>query len=213
MDKRLIAGILIFGSLWGFSEVIIGSTLSNLGLPSGAMMTGFFAIFFLLISRLTFRQPGMQLGMGLIAATLRMFNPLMGCHICSAIAIMAEAMVFEIIWYYLSFDFEKHKNLTVQISLGIFTVYSLYVSGYIITQILTPVVDGTGFYFGNLMAILPKILSNGLLPAFIGGAITPAIIMLSKIDLTIKDRIYYPTTLITSTFCWITVVGSWLMVG
>jgi len=211
--KRLVAGILIFGSLWGFSEVIIGSTLSDLGMPSGALMTGFFALFFLVLSRLTFRQPGMQIGMGLVAGTLRMFNPLMGCHLCSAIAIMAEAMIFEIIWRYLSFDFEKHRNLTAHVSFGIFAVYFLYVSGYIITQILTPIVDGTGFYLQNLIAILPKIFSRGLLPAFIGGALTPAIVRLSKIDLTIKDRIYYPTTLGTSAFCWIVVIGSWLSVG
>ena len=35
MDKRLIAGVLVFGSLWGFSEVIIGTGLQNANLPYG----------------------------------------------------------------------------------------------------------------------------------------------------------------------------------
>jgi len=211
--KRLIAGILIFGSLWGFSEVIIGSVLGDLGLPSGALMTGVFAIFFLSMSRLIFRQPGMQIGMGLVAGSLRMFNPLMGCHLCSAIAIISEAMIFEILWRYLSFDFEKNRNLTIQVSFGIFTVYTIYVTGYIITQILTPVIDGNGFYLQNLIATIPKILSSGLLAAFLGGIITPVVLRTSRIDLTIKDKIYYPTTLGISAICWITVVGSWLIVG
>ena len=214
MDKkRLIAGILIFGSLWGFSEVIIGSSLSDSGLPSGALMTGFFAFFILLISRLTFKQPGMQLGMGLVAGSLRMFNPLMGCHLCSAIAIMAEAMIFEIIWRNLSFDTNKYRNLTMQVSLGIFTVYCLYVGGYIITQILTPVVDSGVFYIENLAATLPKILAGGLFPAFIGAIIAPIAIRIKNLDITIKDKIYYPTSLGISALCWIAVVGSWLIVG
>ena len=211
--KRLIAGILIFGSLWGFSEVIIGSSLSDIGLPSGALMTGFFAIFFLVMSRLAFRQPGMQLGMGLVAGTLRMFNPFMGCHLCSAIAIMAEAMIFEIIWRNLSFDFNKYRNLTMQASLGIFTVYCLYVGGYIITQILTPIVDSGVFYIENIVATLPKILASGILPALIGGVIMPISIQINNLDLTLKDKIYYPTTLGISAVCWIAVVGSWMIVG
>ena len=98
MNKRLIAGILVFGSLWGFSEVIIGTGLQNAGLPYGAIMTGGFALSFLVLSRMIFRQPGMQIGMGLVAGGLRVFNPFIGCHLCSAIAIMAEAAIFEVIW-------------------------------------------------------------------------------------------------------------------
>ena len=94
MNKRLIVGIILFGSLWGFSEVIIGSTIADAGVPSGGIMTGFFAIPFLVFSRLMYRKPGMQLGMGLVAGSLRIFNPFIGCHVCSAIAIMAEGALF-----------------------------------------------------------------------------------------------------------------------
>ena len=44
---KILVGILLFGSLWGFSEVIIGSAISDIGLPTGAIMTGVFALFFL----------------------------------------------------------------------------------------------------------------------------------------------------------------------
>ena len=207
MDKRLIAGILVFGSLWGFSEVIIGTGLKNSGLPYGGIMTGIFALSFLVLSRMIFRKSGMQLGMGLVAGSLRVFNPFVGCHLCSAIAIMAEAAIFEIIWYKMESDFSDLKTITMQSSIGITTAYLVYVGGYITTQILTPIVGGVGFYLENLIVFIPKILASGLLPAILGAAVLPAILQLKKLDLTIKDRLYYPTTLGISVLCWIAVIG------
>jgi hypothetical protein len=207
MDKRLIAGILVFGSLWGFSEVIIGTGLQNAGLPYGAIMTGVFAFSFLVLSRMIFRQPGMQLGMGLVAGSLRIINPFVGCHLCSAIAIMAEAAIFEVIWYRMSSDFSDLKTITMQSSIGIASAYLIYVGGYITTQILTPIVGGVGFYLENLIVFMPRILASGLLPGLIGAAVLPAILQVKKLDLTIKDRLYYPTTLGLSLLCWVTVIG------
>jgi hypothetical protein len=207
MNKRLIAGILVFGSLWGFSEVIIGTGLQNAGLPYGAIMTGGFALSFLVLSRMIFRQQGMQLGMGLVAGGLRVFNPFVGCHLCSAIAIMAEAAIFEVIWYKMSSDFSDLKTITMQSSIGIATAYLVYVGGYITTQILTPIVGGVGFYLENLTVFMPRILASGLLPALLGATLLPVILQVKKLDLTIKDRLYYPTTLGLSLVCWVAVIG------
>jgi hypothetical protein len=213
MNKmKLFAGIFLFGSLWGFSECIIGSTLSNIGLPSGAIMTGFFALTYLVISRIFYKQAGMQLGMGIIAGTLRLFNPFTGCHLCSALAIIAEGAIFEIIWYKISFDFKELNTVTMQVSMGILTSYIVYIGGYIVTQILTPIISGPGFYFENLIALMPNILSSGLLPAIIGGAILPGILLAKKVDLTLKDRLYYPITIGISIFCWFIVIGSWFFI-
>ena len=108
MDKKkLLVGVMLFGSIWGFIEVILGSLIADAGYPSGGLMTGFFAIPLLVLSRMIFKQPGMQLGMGLVAGTLRIFNPFVGCQICSAIAIMAEGALFEIIFYAISNDFRE----------------------------------------------------------------------------------------------------------
>jgi hypothetical protein len=211
-DKmKLLAGIVVFGSLWGFSEVIIGSSLNEAGLPSGMIMTGIFALTFLVISRMYYRQPGMQIGMGLVAGALRMFNPFVGCQICSAIAIMSEGLIFELIWHRLSFDFRGLKTLTVQSSLGILTAYLVFVGGYIVTQVLTPIVGGTGFFIENLIAFMPRILASGLIPALMGAAVLPVILQVKKLDLKIKDAIYYPTAIGISLFCWVFVIGIWFM--
>lgn len=208
---KLIAGILVFGSLWGFSEVIIGSSLQDIGLPTGAIMTGVFAITFLVLSRMIYRQPGMQFGIGVVAGGLRLFNPFVGCHLCSAIAIMAEGAIFEIIWYRISYDFSELKTVIIQGSMGIISAYFIYIGGYIVTQILTPVAAGASFYAENLIVFLPRILSSGLIAAVIGGAVLPITLLAKKIDITVKDRLYYPTTIGLSVLCWFIVIGNWFL--
>jgi hypothetical protein len=212
-NMKLLVGILVFGSLWGFSEVIIGSSLSDAGLPSGAIMTGVFAMMFLAMSRMIYRQPGMQLGIGLVAGGLRLFNPFVGCHLCSALAIMAEGALFEIIWYKMSFDHEGMKTLKFQSSIGIISAYVLFVGGYIVTQILTPIVAGATFYLENLVVFMPQILASGLLPAVIGGIIIPVTMFVKKTNISMKDPLYYPTAIGISAICWLIVIGNWFLVG
>ena len=214
MNKlKLFAGILIFGSLWGFSEVFVGSRLSETGLLSGAIMTGVFALMFLVMSRMLYRQPGMQLGMGLVAGGLKLFNPFIACNICSAFAIMASGAIFELIWYKISFDSIELKTRTMQISMGIITAYCVYIGGYVVTQILTPIIAGPGFYVENLIVLMPNILAGGLLAALVGGVVLPMTLLTRKVDITIKDRFYYPTTIGVSALCWFIVIGSWLLIG
>ena len=212
-NMKLFAGILVFGSIWGFSEIIIGSMLKDAGLPYGAIMTGFFVLTFLVLSRMFYKQPGMQLGMGVVAGALRLFNPFAGCHLCSAIAIMAEGAIFELIWYSFSIDFDKLRSITNQVSMGVVTAYLVYIGGYIITQILTPIVSGVGFYAQNLVVFLPRILASGLLTALIGAIVIPVVLQISKLDFKIKDSLYYPTTFGVSAFCWIVVLSVWFMWG
>ena len=204
---KLITGTILFGSLWGFSETILGTYLHNTGLPAGSIMTGVFAVGFMVISRTLYKQRGMQLGMGLVAGSLRLFNPCGTCFICSAIAIMAEGAIFEIIWYKLSPDLTELKKTTMSLSMGVITSYGCFVGGYIVTQILTPLSQSAGFHIENLIVFIPQILARGLLAALIGGIILPATLLVKKIDINIvKDRVYYPLTATVSAACWIIVI-------
>ena len=212
MDKkRFFVGLIVFGSMWGFSECIVGSRIADTGLPSGAIMTGLFAMVFLVMSRMIFQQRGMQIGMGLVAGGLRLFNPFGGCHLCSALAIMAEGFIFELIMYYAgSIDLAKFRSLTYSASLGIFSAYCIYVGGYIVTQILTPLSFGS-FYLVNFVSALPQMLAGGVIPALMGGVVVPILVLLPKMDISIRDKLYYPTAIGVSTFCWVFVVGNWFL--
>ena len=211
-NMKFIAGIIVFGSLWGFAECIIGSVLRDINLPAGAIMTGVFAIGLMTLSRTTFRRPGMQTGIGLVAGALRLFNPFGGCFICSAIAIMTEGLLFDLVWTGLSLDFKKPQTLTMQTSLGITSAYLVYVGGYIITQILTPMFSSAGFYLENLLIFIPQIFASGLLAALIGAVAVPTIFNLKKLDITIKDRVYYPITMGISAICWIIVIINTILI-
>jgi len=209
MDKmKLFAGVLVFGSIWGFSECIIGSVLRDINLPAGAIMTGLFAIGIMAMSRMLYKQRGMQFGMGIVAGTLRLFNPFGGCYICSAIAIMAEGLLFEIIWHRISLDLHELKPLRMGSSMGILSAYVIYIGGYIVTQVLTPLISSAGFYIENLIVFIPQILSSGLLAAIIGGVAVPAVLILKKLDINIRERLYYPATIGITAVCWFIVIAN-----
>jgi len=213
MEKmKLFAGIIVFGSLWGFSECIIGSSLRDANLPAGALMTGVFAMGLMTMSRMLFRQRGMQLGMGLVAGALRLLNPFGGCFICSAIAIMAEGLIFEILWYKISLDLNELRLPKLSVSMGITSAYLIYVGGYIVTQILTPVFSSAGFYLENLLVFIPQILATGLLAAIIGGITVPAVLATKKLDIAIRDRLYYPATIGISLVCWFVVIANTIII-
>ena len=212
---KLFAGIIVLGSLWGFAECIIGPAMGDAGLPSGAIMTSVFAIGLMMMSRMLFKRRGMQLGMGLVAGALRMFNPFGGCVICSAIAIAAEGILFELIWYGLTLDFKDLRTHTMKISMGIVSAYPCYVGGYIITQILTPMVSSSGFYLENLIVFIPQILSRGLIAALVGGVTVPLIFTLKNMDIShVKNKIYYPTTISISILCWgVVIINALFLMG
>lgn len=208
---RLLAGILVFGSLWGFSECIVGSSLHDVGLPAGAVMTGVFAVGLMTLSRMIYRRRGMQLGMGVVAGMLRLFNPFGGCFICSAVAIIAEGFIFEILWYRMSLDLKEIYRVHIQSSMGIVSSYCLYVSGFIVTQIVTPLVSSAGFYLENLLVFIPQILANGLLAAVLGGITLPAVLATRKFNLSVREPLYYPATLGISALCWFIVIANTLI--
>jgi hypothetical protein len=205
---RLITGVIALGSLWGFSECIIGAWLRDANLPAGAILTAIVAIGLMTFSKTIFPHRGVPLTMGLIAGTLRYINPVpIGtCIICSAIAIMGEGLLFELLWTPLSTNLKEIKPIYLQSCLGIISGYIIYVGGYLVTQILTPLLSTAGFDASNLFAFIPQILASGLLPAVIGAFTIPAVLALKRLHLTLKDSQYYPLTAATAATSWLLVI-------
>jgi hypothetical protein len=205
---KILTGTLLLGSLWGFAEIVIGDWLRVYDLPAGAILTGVFALGLMLLSRITFKTRGMQLGMGLVAGFLRLFNPITASHICSAIAIMAEGLIFEMLYPLLTPADNEDFPLALQVSSGVVLSYGVYVTGYIVSQILTAALSTAGFHLANLFPYLPVIFSSGLLAAVIGGAVAPLVIRLRNADVRkISNTVYYPVSLIVSALCWVAVLA------
>ena len=176
MDKKMLAGVVLFGSIWGMLECILGDLLRDNNLPAGAVMSGIVAITLMTYTRMVFKKRGMQLGMAGIASALR--------------------------------DLRKVDIA----SLGVVTAYLCYVSGFIATQILTPLLTAMSFNVSDLFAFMPQILAKGL-PAGILGAISlPLVSHARSYDIRmIKSSLYYPATACITLLCWVIAIVNAMM--
>jgi len=201
--KNLLIGTVLFGSLWGVFECTVGDYLHFSGLPAGIIMSGFFAFTLLIISRLLYKQPGMQVGMGLVAGVMRYFNPFGGCILCSSIAIIAEGLIFEIIWYLGKLEAEDFSTLRMKVSSGVVIAYLCYIGGYMVTQVVTPLVSTGMFYLPSFLAFIPNILGKGIWAALIGGFILPMVTSIRLPNISkIKEKMYYRIAIPSILVCW-----------
>lgn len=203
MNKiKIILGVVVFGSIWGLLECILGSYLP------GSVLTGVVALGLMTATRYIYNQKGMQIGMGLVAAALVAFNPLGGCLICSVIAIVAEGAVFELVWFTFSSNIEKAESISIKIYAGIVTGYACYTLAYIMSQIITPLFfSDAKLRLGDLAVLIPTILSKGLVAGLIGGVVFPTVALIKQIGVSfVRSRKYYSLCSIAAATCWIVVI-------
>lgn len=206
-NLRLVVGIILFGSIWGLLECALGDALHGTVLPAGAIMTGLVGFGLMAATRVMYRQPGMQLGMGALAGALKYMHPVGGCMLCSAIAIAVEGVVFEMLWRSPRLRMNHLDSPSMRVGMGVISGYGMYAVGYITTQILTPVVAGSMFMASGLAALIPRTLSHATLAGLIAGATLPALLAvpsdLSKRIPSIRKEVYYPAASLISLFCWV----------
>jgi hypothetical protein len=203
MNKtKIILGIVVFGSIWGLLECVLGSYLP------GSVLTGVVALGIMTATRFIYNQKGMQVGMALVAAALMAFNPLGGCVICSVIAVVAEGAVFELVWFTFSSNIEKAESTSIKICAGIVTAYACYTLAYVMSQIVTPLFfSDAKLRLGDLAVLIPTILSKGLVAGLIGGVVFPAVAFVKQIGASfIRSRKYYSLCSIAAATCWIVVI-------
>jgi len=211
MDKyRVLAGIMLFGSLWGMLECMLGE-ISPVGFPMGAFLGGFIGLGLMMLTRRLYNVVWMQLGMAIVAGALRFWAPVGTCVVCSALAIMAEGFVFELIFNRPVFNvhgpghMRRAKTLAL---LGIISGFVIFTVGYMFTQIMTPVLTGAIFSVDNFGHNLPVMVGSGFFAAVFGGVALPlTVLSMRPLHFAIKKRRYYAAATGVSTFCWALVFG------
>ena len=143
----------------------------------------------------------------MVAGILRFFAPVGSCILCSSVAIMAEGVIFEFFMSkpQFSLDTAQMKDPRTLSYLGIIIGYTIYVSGYIITQVLTPVIANDGGQISDVISIMPLIFGRGFFAALTGGIALPLVILSEHLNIDvagIKEKLYYSASTITTTFCW-----------
>ncbi len=194
---KIYLTILFFGSIWGFLEVTLGEFLRL-----NIFTADFFGrimcvagVTLMFITRIVFKKRGHQLFMGIIASLFRLLYPFVTCVPCSFTAIIIEALIFEIIFLNNSILLLDKKNILQLSSLGVIIFHLTYFLSYLFNQIMFPLFSKTGLFYLDILAILPKALSNSLLPALCGLIIFPFIIILKEFDLKkIRGKVFYPIT-------------------
>lgn len=203
MNKtKIFLGVVVFGSIWGLLECVLGSYLS------GRVLTGVVALGLMAATRFIYNQKGMQAGMGLVAAALMAVNPLGECVICSVIAIIIEGAVFELVWFAFSSDIEKAESMSIKVCAGIVIAYTCYTLAYVMGQIVTPLFfSDAKLQFGSLAVFIPTILSKGLVAGLIGGVVFPAVASVKQIGVSfLRSRQYYSLGSIAAAACWIVAI-------
>ena len=218
----ILAGIIFFGSIWGMLECFLGSMKLTGALemfPMGALLGGFVGLGLMAFSRRLYGIPWMQLGIGMIAGMVRFWAPIGTCVICSALAIMAESLVFELIFNRKVFDLSKMSaspllDVRSLALTGVIAGYLIYVTGYMFTQFFTPIIAlPHAANLSNFAAALPLIFGRGLFAALFGAAALPLAISVKQLHIdvsAVKKQLYYPITACVSVACWVVVIVAFI---
>lgn len=101
---RVIIGILIFGSIWGFFEATLGGFLNMIIFPNkGAIMSGI-GVAIMASALAIYKKPSMLPGIGIVAASFKLLNvwllfvPISAVYIINpAMAIILESLAFGLV--------------------------------------------------------------------------------------------------------------------
>jgi len=96
LSTRELATIAVFGTLWGLSEISLGSVLKSLNIPFGGAVLGAIGLIVALVGRAFVPKKGSTLFIGVIAMLLKLFS-LGGVIMGPMVGIFSEALVAEII--------------------------------------------------------------------------------------------------------------------
>ena len=216
MDKyRILAGIILFGSLWGMLECIIGE-ISPSWFPGAAFLGGGIGLSLMMLTRRLYGAMWMQLGMAIVAGAVRFWSPVIGtCVICSALAIMAEGLIFELIFNRSVFNIHGSGPLDLKsprtlATLGVISGFTIFTVGFMLTQIMTPLLTGGIFTITNFISNLPSYVGTGFFAAVFGGISLPLAVLVKQLHIDIdgvKKAQYYAAAAGISTFCWVLVIA------
>lgn len=120
VSVRLIIGVLIFGSIWGFLEATLGGFLNLIIFPNkGAIMSGI-GMAIMGVALAFYRKPAMLPGIGIVAASYKWLNawllfvPPNAIQIINpAMSIILEALAFSLVAVFLMNRMEKNVHIGV----------------------------------------------------------------------------------------------------
>jgi hypothetical protein len=190
--------ILLFGSLWGLGEIIIGGVLSAWNVPSSVWVSSF-ALFVLAVARGCLNLPGTSTAMGVIAALFKLANAApFHCHLLGIVALGAA---FDAAASLLVRDREK-----ISLRQSLAGAAGAYGGFAFFAVIVTYVIRFRPWVDGGTAKVLDHIFVKGSLTALLAAALVPMGFILGvrgEVLALRRPRIAYPIALVAVLLVWI----------
>lgn len=167
MEKiRPLTWILLFGSLWGLSEVIGGGALYAADVPLASVWLSIWALFILSFARVLNNTPGTSLAIGAIATLFRLINA--GPFICHLLGIFMLGVAFE-----LAATFILKRDSKGILRKGLTGILSAYGGYALFALIITYIIRYDTWITGGWPKVSNHIFVAGSLTALAAALIVP----------------------------------------
>ena len=165
-DRKAWLFILMFGSLWGFSEVFAGEFLYAHGVPRASVWLTAFALLILGFARGLVNRPGSSTLIGVLAALFKLINAApFWCHL---LGIVFLGLVFD-----LGASAWMKKGQGRKLPAALTGVVSAYGSYILFAVAITYVAQYGPWVRGGLSRIMEHVFIGGSLAAIAGAFLAP----------------------------------------
>jgi len=207
---RLIIGVLVFGSIWGFLEATLGGFLNLIIFPNKGAIMGGLGMAIMGTALAIYRKPAMLPGIGIVAASFKWLNawllfvPASAVQIINpAMAIIFEALAFSLVVAFLMNRMAKNVYVGVWAAVlaGLMSAIAYVYFAVYVTH--SPIFARLG-----IKSIGEFIVGNGAVQAVFFGVLAPLGYLIGKklaaitpLVLT-RQPIYYAVSASTALLCW-----------
>jgi hypothetical protein len=198
-DTKNWAWLLLFGSLWGISEVAAGGILYASDIPYSSVFLAGWAFFILAVARGVVNKPGSSSLIGAIATLFKLIN--VAPFICHLLGIFMLGVTFDMM---ASLLLKKERKISWRSpSTGILASYSGYA---LFAFVITYIVRYEIWVAGGLSKVMHHIFVNGSVAAAVAAVVVPLgyLVGVSSNELTERrPRMVYAGTIAGVIFLWI----------
>jgi len=208
---RLIIGILVFGSIWGFCEATLGGFLNMIIFPNKGAIMGGIGMAIMGVALAIYRKPAMLPGIGIVAASFKLLNvwflfvPISAVYIINpAMAIFLESLAFSLVVAFVMHRMEKNVYVGVWAAF-LAGLISVTIYGYFNIYIMhAPLFERMG-----VSSVPEFIASHGVIQAVFFGVLAPLGYLVGKklaattFPVLARKPVYYAASAAIICFCWV----------
>ena len=190
---------ILFGSLWGINEVVMGEVLSTSEVPHFSVLLTVIALLILAVARGIVNKPGSSTAIGMIAALFKLANA--APFYCHLLGIFMVGLTFDI---FASLLIKSEKTSAVKC--GLTGILSAYSGNILFALVITYIIRYEIWVSAGISKVLGHIFVAGSLIAILAALAVPLGFRLGITSGVVADRKpkwTYAGTVVTVFIIWI----------